>query len=88
MNDTTKEADNSPASGAAGVMPPETVRVKIAVAVDESGNWNASGWKNAKNGADMDIAIEGVDPGEARYYVTAELPLPQRGTIAGDAEAA
>ena len=59
----------------------KTVKVRIAVAVDPDGNWNASGWrkpdgKPAEEEA-MDIAIEAVEEGEARYWIEAELLLPE-----------
>lgn len=65
-----------------------TVTVRIAVAVDPSGRWNASGWSNAttgqpEEGAAMDLAIEGVDEGEARYWVEATLPLPSSQVVRG-----
>ena len=66
---------------------PKTVKVRIAVAVDRDGKWNASGWGKGSayaNGEAMDIAIEGVDEGEARYWVEAELPIPEAETISAD----
>ncbi len=66
----------------------KTVKVRIAVAVDPSGRWNASGWltrdgKNAEGEA-MDIAIDGVNEGEAKYWVEAELPIPEPQVFAGN----
>ena len=57
----------------------KTVRVRIAVAVDPNGEWNASGWNSLTDKYDdvaMGIALEGVGEGEARYWIEAELPLP------------
>lgn len=65
----------------------KTVRVRIAVAVDPSGDWSASGWKTSNGPAGkeaMDIALDSVGEGEARYWVEAELPLP---SAAQDVEA-
>jgi len=58
----------------------KTVKVRIAVAVDPCGNWNASGWLNPDGqiaeGEAMDIAIDGVNEGASKYWVEAELPVP------------
>ena len=67
----------------------QTVRVRIAVAVGPDGSWNACGWLRESTGqpADkdaMDLAVEGTDDGEARYWVVATLPLP---TVATAVEA-
>jgi hypothetical protein len=59
-----------------------TVSVRIAVAIDPDGNWNASGWgklgndpsKNDKEA--MGIAVEILAEGESRFFFTAELPVP------------
>lgn len=56
------------------------VRVRIAVSVDPEGDWSASGWR-MKNGEPagkeaMDITLDSVGEGEARYWVEVELPLP------------
>lgn len=65
--------------------PARVVKVRIAVAVDREGQWNAAGW-STKEGtpadwAAMDIAIDAV--GEAHYWITAELPVPGEVEIAG-----
>lgn len=57
------------------------VKVKIAVAVDPGGNWNASGWLNLKNGEPelgdaMGSAIDSVAQGEKHYQLTAWLDIP------------
>ena len=59
----------------------KTVKVKIAVAVDPTGKWSASGW-SMQNGEPaereaMDIAIDGVDEGEVGYWLEAEVPIPE-----------
>jgi len=63
----------------------ETVKVRVAVAVDRKGNWRASGWSD-ENGrtatADpMEIALGGVAEGQASYWIEAELPVPEAKTI-------
>jgi hypothetical protein len=57
------------------------VKVVVAVAVDSKGNWNATGWspsggKPIARTAMMDLAIEGVEDGEARYFLEAEVEVP------------
>lgn len=67
----------------------KTVKVKIAVAVDPHGNWNAVGWNEAaKNNPNlpMDLAISSVEEGEAHYWITAELPIPAAREIEGNVE--
>lgn len=57
-----------------------TVFVKIAVAVDPEGKWNAVGFSNEGTlGAPeaMEFAVEGVGDGEARYWLTAILHVPE-----------
>jgi len=77
-----------------------TVKVKIAVAVDSDGNWNAVGWnlippkKDVEmtenqiaqaEGGMMDDAVDCLSQtGEARYWVEAELPLPTIDTVDGE----
>lgn len=59
----------------------KTVRVRIAVAVDHTGDWYAYG---ARDSADsMSSAIDGVLDGEARYWVEADLPIPTIPVVAG-----
>lgn len=55
----------------------KTVKVRIAVAVDPKGAWNASGWSGATNKVAMDCAVDVVESGEARYWLEAELPIPE-----------
>lgn len=73
-----------------------TVKVRIAVAVDHTGDWCASGWK-AKSRADqydkdaMGIATEMMEEGEegeARYWVTAELAVPSTNEVPATVEVA
>lgn len=55
----------------------EKVTVRIAVAVDPSGDWNSSGWGSASDTQKMDLAVETVGSGERRYWLTAELEVPK-----------
>ena len=65
-----------------------TVVVKIAVAVDPTGQWNAVGWPASDNLNDcnpqaMDIAASAHAEGEARYWVTAVLQVPEVEIVEG-----
>lgn len=66
----------------------KTVKVRIAVAVDPSGDWNSDGWMRGK---DKDMREQAVDPlqdGAAVYWLTAELPVPEAQEIAATVEEA
>lgn len=62
-----------------------TVKVRIAVAVDDCGNYVAysDGWKKSWEDC-MELMLDDLNPGEARYWVEAELPLPDANIIAGE----
>lgn len=55
----------------------KTVTVRIAVAVDPSGAWNAYGGGSLKDKDAMEFAVEVLGDGEARFWLTAELPVPE-----------
>lgn len=64
------------------------VKVRIAVAVDVNGNWASTGWgKNKGNYSKkrddemMEFALETLEPGEAQYFIEAELDIPTIKTI-------
>lgn len=65
----------------------KTVKVKIALAVDSDGKWNASGWSNPDGTPNttnsMDIAVDGVAEGESRYWIELEVPVPEVKIIKG-----
>lgn len=55
------------------------VKVRIAVAVGRSGDYNARGWhcKVTDQDAPMDFAVEGLDEQQWREaWVTAEIEVP------------
>ncbi|MCB9748460.1 MAG: hypothetical protein H6713_00495 [Myxococcales bacterium] len=60
----------------------KTVRVRIAVVVDERGNYNACGWTDAED--PVRWARDGMerDPQGSRvqlvHFVEADVPVPQR----------
>jgi hypothetical protein len=65
-------------------MADETVKVRVAVAVDCNGNYASSGWKMGDelssewhaDTAGRNLMSRGQ--GQAVYYLTAELPIPKR----------
>lgn len=66
---------------------PKTVHVRIAVAVNDKGEWNSSGSGDlSKNTEDGDMAMwarDTLDPAgaEAVHYLEAEVPIPASMTI-------
>lgn len=64
---------------------PKTVRVKIAVAVDEYGAWAANGWNSKKpdyESAAQSLAMEGVEGAHvAFHWIEADVPVPETTTI-------
>lgn len=58
-----------------------TVKVRIAVAVDPEGDWNSCGWKDGDVKDAMGICVDTLGSGEARYWLEAELPIPEIATI-------
>lgn len=66
-----------------------TVKVRIAVAVDAKGEWNACGYSGARSDADkMDMCVETLADGEARYWLEAELAIPEIHAVQADVSAA
>jgi len=66
-----------------------TVRVRIAVAVDPQGNWNAAGWKvhghQPEEREFLFCALEGLDSSEEScFWVEADLPIPEIQTVQGE----
>jgi hypothetical protein len=66
----------------------KTVKVRIAVTVDSDGYWTACGWKGVLDGDAMGTAIDSVGEYASRYWITAELPIPEVPTVAGTVEVA
>ena len=66
------------------------VKVRIAVAVDHTGQWNSCGWRSqyADDEEMMGLACEPLETGEARYWLTAELDVPAQSEIAATVEKA
>jgi hypothetical protein len=60
------------------------VKVRIAVAVDPEGDWVASGSKSVNKWIDnMDYLLDHLHAGEARYWVEAELEVPDAQEVQG-----
>lgn len=64
----------------------QTAQVRIAVAVGPDGRWSATGGSHADPDQSMYFAEQMVQPGEARYWLTATLPVPEAQTVEADAE--
>lgn len=59
--------------------PPNTVRVRIAVATNEHGHWFAVGWHHADNDDNMIGCCRNQLPGERRLsWVYADIPMPEK----------
>jgi hypothetical protein len=55
----------------------KTVKVKIAVSVDYTGDWSSAGWKGVDEKEMHSYTIDGLHPGEKRYWLEAELEPPE-----------
>lgn len=69
----------------------KTVKVRIAVAVDKRGEWCAGGYsRQADDDSPFRWIVDDLEEGEARYWVAAELSIPEQATaeVAGEVEAA
>ena len=67
---------------------PRTVKCRIALAVDPAGAWCAGGYVTSHGHVSdgFDYILDGLDDGEARYYVEVEVPIPTVPTIQAQAE--
>lgn len=67
----------------------KTVRVRIAVVMTEDGNWVAEGWKHGEDQDFIDLATEHLcETPIARYWLTAELPIPETAEVEAQVEGA
>ncbi len=64
----------------------KTVRVRIAVAVNAIGHWNACGSHDLSEKTSRGITLEGlaVDGPEAVRWIEADVPLPDDVTVEGE----
>jgi hypothetical protein len=68
-----------PASSAPNAPPPNTVRVRIAVAVDAGGVWAAWGAYMALDDDAAGMASRDFEVGTERVsFITADIPLPEK----------
>jgi hypothetical protein len=62
-----------------------TVKVRIAVAVDPEGAWCGQGWSDHNGGpvegAAVEAAVGAAASGSARFWIEAELPVPERDPV-------
>jgi len=66
----------------------KTVKVRIAVLVDPKGAWAAYGGNGISDATAMDNCLDGVGDNDARFWLTAELPVPEAQEIAATVEEA
>ena len=57
---------------------PNTVRVRIAVAVAENGDWCGYGGADNTDAKSSKYATEGMAEGRRISFITADVPLPER----------
>ena len=67
---------------------PKTVKVRIAVVVNEEGAYNAAGWLHGRDRHLVAAANEEMITSKRTtiHFITAEVPLPQSQEIAGTVE--
>lgn len=54
-----------------------TVTIRIAAAIDHTGDWCAYGSKGETDEDTMATAAQTLSPGENRYFLTATLTVPE-----------
>lgn len=67
----------------------ETVRVRIAVAVSDEGDWCARGLSGSQDSDAVDSAFMHLSPArshEAVHWIEADVPIPTPQTIQGEAK--
>ena len=68
------------------------MKIRIALAIDPTGTWSASGWGSKKYPDNteeaMDTAIDGVGKGEQPYWIEVEVEPPITPVIQAEAKAA
>lgn len=60
------------------------VKVRVAVAVGDDGNWAAEGCSTTADWKVMEMAVNGVDSVHKRYWLEAELEVPEVATVQAD----
>lgn len=67
----------------------QTIRVRIAVAVDTVGKWCASGWGGGECDGDVEgVAMDGLDSAKHQQivWVEATVPVPVEQTVEGEVQ--
>jgi hypothetical protein len=61
------------------------IKVRIALAVDCAAQWMAIGWNHGNPDDDtmMSNAEDAVDDGNSRYWIEAEVDVPEDKTVIG-----
>jgi hypothetical protein len=62
------------------------MKIRIAVAINEKGEWNACGWNGATDNEKMDIALDIIAGIAKEFFVTAEIEPPKPEEITGTVE--
>ncbi len=52
-------------------------KIRIAVAINEEGNWFAYGFKGCQSWKEATECFDMLDGVEARYWVEVEIPIPE-----------
>lgn len=65
-----------------------TVKVRVAVAVDNRGHWGACGYNDMTSSQAMTYAQQELQQDAACYWLTADLPVPQETEVSADVEVA
>lgn len=63
--------------GAEPVQPPDTIKVRICVAVDTDGHWSAYGERGDSDSEMMTCSSDNVSEPYALTFVEAYVPLPR-----------
>lgn len=62
----------------------KTVRVRIAVAIGDDGQWNCCGWRGCADEDARGIASDTLESEQfVIHWVEADIPVPQPQTIEG-----
>lgn len=64
---------------------PQTTKIRIAVAIDSNGDWQAFGASNCKNDKELmkGVFLDALLIGEQHYFVEADIPVHKINTIEG-----
>jgi hypothetical protein len=57
------------------------VKVRVAVAVDPQGDWASSGFSGQDEAEAHSYCTDHIQPGESRYWLEAEVDIPEPVTV-------